>query len=235
MRRRDFVKGIVAVPVAAKAMLAEQAAQSAASPQTAQRTAAPQSAKAPVPPAPETAPPSARRRGLLDFKGAPITSSVPDQVATTEANFFNDVQVATLRKLSGTMMPPLNGYPGALEAGAPEFIDFLIGVSPAERQKMYQGGLDRLNEEAQKKFGVPFAQVSATQADTLLRPWLRTWMPDHPPTDPYERFINVAHQDIRTATMNSQAWSLAATSAGERQPGMGLYWSPIDPDIQRYV
>ena len=60
-------------------------------------------------------------------------------------------------------------------------------------------------------------------------------MPDHPPREKYEQFINIAHQDIRTATMNSQAWSVAATSSGERQPGVGLYWSPIDPDIQRLV
>lgn len=223
MRRRDFVKAIVVVPITAQAMLAQQTAD----PQT--------PGKAALPPAAETAPTGVERRGLLQFQDAPVTSSFPDEVARTEAHFFNDTQLITLRKLSSTLLPALNGYPGAIEAGAPEFIDFLIGVSPVNRQKMYQSGLDRLNVDAKKHFGVPFGQVNAEQADTLLRPWLRTWMPEHPPTEPYVQFINVAHQDIRTATMNSQAWSVAATSAGERQPGMGLYWSPIDPDIQRYV
>ena len=78
---------------------------------------------------------------------------------------------------------------------------------------MYRSGLERLNAEAHKQFGVPFAQVNAQQADALLRPWLRTWMEDHPPAEPFARFINVAHEDIRTATMNSQLWSIAATSA----------------------
>ena len=226
MRRRDFVKVMVTVPITAKTMFAQQ-------------TVAPQTA-ATAPPRPAAAPAGATRqgllrRGLLDFKNLPIASSVPDQVAKTEAHFFSDLQLATLRKLSAIMMPPLNGHPGALESGAPEFIDFLIGVSPVDRQKMYQSGLDRLNVDAEKHFGMPFAQVNAAQADALLCPWLRTWMTEHPPTEPYAHFINLAHQDIRTATMNSQAWSVAATSAGERQPGMGLYWSPIDPDIQRYV
>ena len=171
----------------------------------------------------------------MEFQGAPITSSVPDLVANTQAHFFSDVQFATLHKLSAILLPPLSGYPGAVQAGAPEFIDFLIGVSPADRQKLYRSGLDRLNAEAKKKFGIPFEEVSAAQANTLLRPWLRTWMPDHPPRGRYEQFINVAHDDIRTATMNSQAWSVAATSSGEREPGIGLYWSPIDPDIQPYV
>src|SRR5260370_22459510 len=31
--------------------------------------------------------------------------------------------------------PPLKGYPGAKEAGTPEFIDFLIGVSPTRSEE----------------------------------------------------------------------------------------------------
>ena len=78
-------------------------------------------------------------------------------------------ELATLRKLSGILMPPLNGYPGALEAGAPEFIDFLIGISPPDRQQMYQSGLDRLNKEAKKAFGVQFTELSEVQVGQLLR------------------------------------------------------------------
>ncbi len=219
MDRRDFVKAVVAVPVAAKAMLAQQ------------HTAAPEKSAAATPP--PTAEPA--HFGIPSRSLPSIVSSVPDQVAKTEAHFFDDTQMATLRKLSGVLMPSLNGYPGAVEAGAPEFLDFLIGVSPHDRQEMYRAGLDRLNADAKKQFHVQFTEVNAAQADTLLRPWLRAWMPDHPPSEPYAHFINVAHEDIRTATMNSQAWSVAATSTGERAPGVGVYWSPIDPDIQKYV
>jgi hypothetical protein len=41
------------------------------------------------------------------------------------------------------------------------------------------------------------------------------------------------HSDIRTATINSQKWSEAEVAAGEERPGVGLYWYPVDPDINR--
>jgi hypothetical protein len=168
-------------------------------------------------------------RGLMEVKPLPIGSTVPDAVAQTDASFFNEQQLATLRRLSEILLPPLRGYPGAKEAGTPEFIDFLVGVSPADRQQMYQSGLDRLDAEAKQQFGVAFSRLDKTQADQLLRPWLRTWMTDHPPTEPYARFINIAHSDIRTATINSEAWS----KARQRAPDLELYWFPVDPDIHR--
>jgi hypothetical protein len=236
MRRRDFVKGIVAVPAAAKAVLAQQGSSSSqsasepAGPSTPQAAAA---ASAPVQPPPVA--PSVFRKQPIDFTGPSFTPLVPDAFAQTEAQFFNDEQLATLRKLSDILMPPLNGYPGALQAGAPEFLDFLIGVSPPDRQQMYQSGLDRLDKEARKLCGLRFAEVNAAQADQVIRPWLVPWIAEHPPAEPFTRFINLAHHDIRTATLNSRSWSIAATSSGERAPGVGLYWSPIDPDIQKYV
>jgi hypothetical protein len=172
-------------------------------------------------------------RGLMEVKPLPMTALVPDAVAQTNANFFTSQQLATLRKLSEILLPPLKGYPGATDAGTPEFLDFLIGVSPADRQQMYQSGLDRLDAEATQHFGIAFAKVDKAQADQLLHPWMKTWMTDHPPTEPYAHFINVAHSDIRTATINSQAWSDAARAEGQKQPGIGLYWYPVDPDISR--
>lgn len=172
-------------------------------------------------------------RGLMEVKPLQITSLSPDAIAQTNANFFNSQQLATLRRLSEILLPPLKGYPGAIEAGTPEFLDFLIGVSPADRQQMYQAGLDRLDAEANQHFGIPFTEVKKPQADQLLLPWLKTWMSDHPPTESYAHFINVAHSDIRTATINSQAWNMAANKAGQNNEGVGLYWFPIDPDIHR--
>jgi hypothetical protein len=183
-----------------------------------------------VPAAAPTAPgPVPWMRGLMEAKPLPIGSIVPDAVAQTDAYFFKEQQLATLRRLSEILLPPLRGYPGAKEAGTPEFIDFLIGVSPADRQQMYQSGLDRLDAEAKQHFGAAFSTLDKTQADQLLRPWLRTWMTDHPPTELYARFINIAHSDIRTATINSEAWSKAKQQA----PDMDLYWFPVDPDIYR--
>jgi hypothetical protein len=220
MQRRDFFKAIMAAS-AASAVPATLLGQQAAAPAT------------PIAPLPATPAPGPVpwMRGLMEVKPLPMTPLSADAVAQTNAHFFTDRQLAALRRLSEVMMPPSQGYPGATEAGAPEFLDFLIGVSPSDRQQMYQSGLDRLDIEAKKQFGIAFAAANAEQADQLLRPWLRTWMSDHPPTEPYAHFINIAHGDIRAATVNSQAWSDAALKAGVQTPNTDLYWYPIDPDL----
>jgi hypothetical protein len=171
--------------------------------------------------------------GLLEVKPLELDTVVPDAVAQTDAHFFNPQQRLTLRRFCEVLMPPLKGYPGALDAGAPEFLDFLIGVSTRQQQQMYQSGLDHLEAEATRRFAVPFSKVTDAQADALIRPWLRAWMSDHPPSEPHARFINLAHLDIRRATVNSQAWSEAASAAGKTDTGLDLYWYPVNPNLNR--
>ena len=225
MRRREFVKAIVAASVSAKGMVGQT------SPSQVAPSAPPPTPRGVIsPPAPGPLP---WMRGLMEAKPLPMTPLLPDAVARTETYFFNGQQMATLRRLCDVLLPPYKKYPGAIDAGAPEFLDFLISVSPPDRQQMYQSGLNRLDADAKKKFGTAFSAVNASQADELIHPWLTTWMTDHPPSEPYQKFINVAHSDIRTATINSQPWSEAATKDGERSPGEGLYWYPVDPDVDR--
>lgn len=231
MRRRDFVKAIVAVPIAANPIFGQTATT-----RDGAQTSTPQSnSPATAPAGPAATPEPVVQPGAFNYRTQPLTTIVPDIVAKTEQHYFDAQQMATLRKLGDILLPPLNGYPGATQAAAPEFLDFLISVSPADRQHMYRSGLDWLNASAEKQFNIPFAKVNEEQADKLIRPWLRTWVQDQPPTGPFVRFVNIAHEDLRTATMNSQAWSIAAVSSGERAPGIGTYWSPIDPHIEMYV
>ena len=225
MRRREFVKAMLAASVSARTMMGQNVPASVAP-------------SAPPPILPKAAPPPAPgpvpwMRGLLEAKPLPMTPLVPDAVAHTRTYFFTQEQLATLRQLCEVLMPPLKNAPGAIDAGAPEFLDFLISVSPADQQKMYVDGLNRLDAEAKQRFGVPFAGVNPQQADALIRPWLRTWMTDHPPTDPYEQFMNLVHSDIRTATINSKPWSDALPPDDERRMEEGLYWYPVDPDLDR--
>ncbi|MFP5227605.1 MAG: gluconate 2-dehydrogenase subunit 3 family protein [Acidobacteriota bacterium] len=225
MRRREFVKAVLAASVSARTMIG----------QTTPTQVAP---SAPPPTPPGTSPPPAPgptpwMRGLLEVKPLPLGTLVPDVVAKTTTYFFNERRIATLVQLCEILLPPIGKYPGALDAGVPEFLDFLISVSPPERQQMYESGLDWLDVEAHQKFGIPFDAVDEKQADTLIRPWLRTWMPDHPPQEPHAHFINVAHSDIRTATINSEAWHEVDAAEGKEPGGVGLYWYPVDPDINR--
>src|ERR1700721_753420 len=225
MRRREFVKAMLAASVSARTMMGQQAPASVAL-----------SCPPPIPPhaTPPPAPgPLPWMRGLLEAKPLPMTPLVPDAVAHTKTYFFTQQQLATLRQLCEVLMPPLKNAPGALDAGAPEFLDFLISVSPANRQKLYVDGLNRLDTEARQQFGIPFAAVNPQQADALIRPWLRTWMTDHPPSEPYEQFMNLAHSDIRTATINSKPWTDALPPDDERRMEEGMYWYPVDPDLDR--
>jgi hypothetical protein len=158
-----------------------------------------------------------------------------DLAADTDQRFFTAEQFATLQKLGGVLVPPLKGKPGALDAFAPEFLDFLIGVSPADRQNLYRNGLDHLNAQAREKYSKSFSELERDQADAILRPLLvaRPW-PEDLPSDPIQNFVAQAHQDLRTATMNSRQWANGSTTTTGRPArgfftGSGFYWHPVDP------
>ena len=151
----------------------------------------------------------------------PLPQTVPDDEAALAAlEFFSPAQMRTLIRLSKVLMPPLNGKPGAIEAGTPEFLDFLLSDSAPEKQKTYTSGLDWLEAEAKKNHKQSFSELNDEQIGALIKPWLRTWMNDHPPTEPHADFINLAHDEIREATFNSKAWG----------GGTGMYWSQVEPD-----
>ena len=152
-----------------------------------------------------------------------------------ECAFLHRQQMATLRRLSEILLPPLKGYPGALDAGTPEFLDFLIGVSPADRQQMYQSGLDRLDAEARQAIRHTVCRSGDAQADQLLRPWLRTWMTDHPPTEPYARLHQsraqrYPHRDDQLAGLERSRGHAAEHRDTGRWVCIGF---PVDPDIRR--
>ncbi len=82
-------------------------------------------------------------------------------MAEPDPRFFTAPQFAALRRLSDLLMPAMRGNLGALDTAAPEFLDFLIGVSPVDRQQLYRNGLDTLNARAHKQFGKGFADLDA--------------------------------------------------------------------------
>jgi hypothetical protein len=224
MKRRRFIQAIAASP-AAPALLAQQ-----------QPPITVPDAASPVPPSP--APGRGGRggggRGLQEVAHIELTEV--DVVGDTTPRFFNPGQFAALRKLSGILLPPLKGNPGALDTDAPEFLDFLIGVSPDDRRQLYRVGIDYLNTQSRKQFGRPFADIDAAQADTILKPLFVpvAWSYD-PPKDPVKHFIFQFHQDIRTATRNAPPVrtmvSNGAPALSGARPGFagGQFWNPIDP------
>jgi len=198
MKRRRFIQALAATP-AAPALLAQ-------APQ------APSVAK-PTPPNPGNDP--------------ALLYAAPDAAAEPVPHFFTAQQFAALRKLSDLLNPPMNGAPGALEAKAPEFLDFLLSQSAADRQQLYRNGLDGLNAQAKKRFNKLFAEMDVSQAETLLAPLRDPWTYDSP-SDPVAAMLRAAKDDIRRATTNSREWNLASVAGRTRGGGGGLYWLPVD-------
>ncbi len=222
MKRRKFVQSLLVAPVGPAAFAAQQ-------------TAAP-SSSAPLPSQqpPGSQPNTPAKQLSRQPQGVPKLDVVQaDVISETEQRFFNADQFAALEKLGSVLMPPMKGKPGAIEAHAPEFLDFLISVSLADRQKLYCGGLDALNAQAKKKFHKSFAELDTTQVDAILRPLLvvRPW-PEDFPEDPLKDFVAQVHDDLRTATTNSREWATAGQASGlggRGFRGSGFYWKPIDP------
>jgi hypothetical protein len=207
MRRREFVRAMVSAAAAPKLLLGQN--------------------QNPAPPPPAPVPWTA---GLNLSTPVPKTE-IAEAVAEGELRFFSPAQMATLTRLSDVLLPPIGSKPGAVAAEVPAFLDFLVGSSPDDRKEMYRGGLDWLDGEAKKKYAKPFAQLDAAQADAILKPWLRTWMSDHPPLEKHADFVNVAHADIRAATVNSKPWSDAPAEGAQERTQVALYWYPIEPDM----
>jgi hypothetical protein len=189
----------------------------------AQQAAAPQN----PPAAPATNAPGGRGVG-----GGPAALEVtpPDSVAAPVTRFFTAPQFAALRRLSGLIQPPLKGSPGALECGVPEFLDFLIGVSPEDRKQLYRNGLDSLNAQAGKQFSKSFAELDDAQAHAILQPLLVAvpWV-YAPPEEPLQQFLFAVRDDVPMATRNSPEFAAASAGSGRRAGGGGLVWKPIDP------
>jgi hypothetical protein len=160
---------------------------------------------------------------------AKLETATPEAAAEIFPHFFDSAQMAALRRLCDLVQPPINGSPGALDARAPEFLDFLISESPGDRQQLYRGGLDALNAASQKRYHKAFAELDGSQAAEVLAPLRAPWTYD-PPADALSAFLRAAKQDIRTATFNSREYNTAgaASGGGRRFGAQGLYWLPLD-------
>jgi hypothetical protein len=217
IKRRRLLKALVAAP-AVPSLLAQQAPQN--------DRPRPDS---PVPPPSEGAPPPSpyNRTPPASVEGPKLDITIADDAADPLPRFFTGPQLAALRRLSNVLMPPMKGAPGAVDAGVPEFLDFLLSESPEDRQKIYRAGLDALNAQSQKKAGKPFAEVDDAQAAALLAPLRDPWTYE-PPKDPLAHFLHAAKQDVRNATVNSREYVTSSSAGGRRGAGSGLYWYPLD-------
>jgi hypothetical protein len=154
-----------------------------------------------------------------------IESTIPDTAATTIPSFFSKDQFEALYHLCDILYPSLNGVPGALAAGVPAFIDFLIGQSPLTAQSNYRDGLDSLNRRSREQFRILFAQTSPAQAESLLTPLRQPWTAD---PDRFVTFLRDVKEDVLNATQHSLQWSSVMSKRVRSSAGLGFYWFPIN-------
>jgi len=153
-----------------------------------------------------------------------LDTTLPESVGEIVPKFFTPQQFAALQKLSDILQPAVSGIPGALEAKAPDFLDFLLSESPADRQKLYRDGLDALVHAG-------FLNADSAKTAQILSPLKQPWTFEEP-TDPLARFLRAAKADVRTATVNSREFNTAGAAAGggsRRFGAQGLYWVSLDP------
>jgi hypothetical protein len=134
----------------------------------------------------------------------------PEEVARPTPSFFSAEEMAALRRLADALVPRTRS-PGALDAGAPEFLDFYLSQSDPGRQALYRRGLARLSGVA--------------DIEPLLAPLKQRWTPVAP-ADPFAAFLRAAKEDLIRATFNSRAWT--AAGEGRRRSTGADYWYPVE-------
>jgi gluconate 2-dehydrogenase gamma chain len=86
---------------------------------------------------------------------------------TFDPKFFSAHQYKTLQALCQMIIPSDDGTGGAIEAGAPEFIDLLTSENQ-DYQLTLGGGLMWLDSTCQDRYGKAFLESSADQQREIL-------------------------------------------------------------------
>jgi hypothetical protein len=105
--------------------------------------------------------------------GLPLALAITPEEATAAAvqvaqsrpyalRFFTPREYATVVALSDLILPRDARSPSASEAGAPEFIDYIVAEQPT-RQTAMRGGLVWLDSECRQRFDKPFADCTDTE------------------------------------------------------------------------
>jgi gluconate 2-dehydrogenase gamma chain len=81
--------------------------------------------------------------------------------------FFPEHQYKTLRALCDTIIPPDQESGGAVEAGAPEFIDLLTSENK-DLQLQFGGGIMWLDTTCVERYGQTYLQCAAEQRKEML-------------------------------------------------------------------
>ena len=111
--------------------------------------------------------------GLVQLEAAQHVHNAVAQEKTAAPNgkytpkYFTEHEFLTLRRLSDLIIPADEHSPGAVQAGAAEWIDYMASGSP-ELAEIYTGGMGWLDHETQKRYGASFLDSKPDQQTALL-------------------------------------------------------------------
>ncbi len=94
------------------------------------------------------------------------TGLVKPRSSPYQPQFFSSGEYALLERLTELIIPS-DGTPGAREAGASEFIDFMVGSDP-EIQYGFRYGLTWMDTHARWLHGRPFLDLNAEKQNEML-------------------------------------------------------------------
>lgn len=137
-----------------------------------------------------------------------LATTPPDAIGEPQLAFLSPGEFALLKDLCGQIVPALGDRPGAVEAGVPAFLDFLLSRSSPSQQNLYRSGL--------QAWGTPSKRTALTAF--LEQPWTYA-----EPSDPGENFLRQLKDDVLRATFNSKQWL-----EGKRGAGTGYFWKAFD-------
>ncbi|MBV9306754.1 MAG: gluconate 2-dehydrogenase subunit 3 family protein, partial [Acidobacteriaceae bacterium] len=97
-----------------------------------------------------------------------VSAHVQPRPAQYRPQYFTAAEYQTLEMLTEIIIPR-DESPGAKEAGASEFIDFMAAHGEEEIQKPMRAGLEWLDEKARKTHGRPFVNLAAEEQAAILK------------------------------------------------------------------
>jgi len=94
--------------------------------------------------------------------------------------FFTQHEYSTVRMLAELVIPRDGRSGGALDAGVPEFMDFILAENSGMQTPM-RGGLAWLDTESRERFGADFVELQDVQRRAILDDiaWPKKAKPEH--------------------------------------------------------
>lgn len=103
--------------------------------------------------------------------------------------FFTAAQHRTVDALTEVLIPADDRSPGARAARVADYLDFILGESPAEAQQAWRDGLAALDAASTSRYGQPFVGLTADQQVAVVTEAARN---EQSPTTPLEKFFGEA-------------------------------------------